>query len=128
MYQLARGLKLLCTIHVLLGIPDIVDSNSIYTMSRSFTSVSVQWTTPQNNFDAIRYYLFQLGECETNDHSSSPCQPVRTQQFQSSSNSDFHTLKDLNPFTTYRLEMAAYNGVGLGPYSNAVVVKTVQQG
>ena len=125
----ARILKLLCINSLSnLGAPDIVDSNSIHTTSRSFTSVSVQWTTPQDNFDAIRNYRFQLGKCETSGNSSSPCQPVRTPQYQLSFNSPFHTFDNLSPFTTYRLEMAAYNGVGYGPYSNAVEVQTVQPG
>ena len=129
MRMLARILKLLCINSLSnLGAPDIVDSNSIHTTSRSFTSVSVQWTTPQDNYDAIRYYRLQLGKCEISGNSSSPCQPVRTQQYQSSSNSLYHTFDNLSPFTTYILEMAAYNGVGLGPYSNAVEVQTVQPG
>ena len=101
----------------------MVDSNSIQVMSRSFTSVTVQWTKPQDNYGEIRYYQFQLGECET-----SPCQPISTYQYQSSANSHYYTLENLSPFATYRLEMAAYSGAGLGPYSNAVIVHTVQPG
>ena len=111
-----------------IGAPEKVNSSSesIQVTSRSFTSVSVQWTQPQDNYDTIQYYQIRLGECETNNHSHSPCQLVIPQPNQSNSTS--HTLSSLSPFTTYTLEIAAYNRVGLGPYSNAVVIQTVQQG
>ena len=113
--------------NVFLGAPDAVDSNSIHMTSRSFTSVSVQWTTPQNNYDAIRYYQFQLGECATSDQTGSECQPVYT-QYRSRSTSLSYTLKRLKPFKTYTLKIVAYNNVGPGPFSNAVAFQTVQQG
>ena len=106
-----------------------MDSDSIRMTSRSFTSVSVQWTTPQDNYDAIRYYQFQLGECATSDQTGSECQPaLHTLPYQSTSNPSNYILRNLRPFSTYTLKTAAYNSVGLGPYSNAVVVQTVQQG
>ena len=127
MNMLARVLQL-C--NVFLGVPEVVNSDSIRVTNRSFTSVSVQWTKPQDNFDPILFYQFQLRECERNiNYAGSPCKLVRTfQQNGSYSMSPYYTLENLSPFTTYTLEIAASNGVGLGPFSNAVVVQTVQQG
>ena len=103
-----------------------MDSNSIRVTSRSFTSVSVQWTAPQDNYDAIRYYRLQLGECATSDQTGSECLPFRT--YQSTSNPSNYILSNLSPFTNYTLKMAAYNDVGHGPFSNDIIVQTVQQG
>ena len=124
-HMLTRVLQL-C--NVFLGVPEVVNSNSIRVTSRSFTSVSVQWTKPQDNYDAILRHRFQLGECGTSNHTGSTCQLVHTQLYWSHWMLPYYTLRNLSPFTTYTLEIAASNGVGLGPFSNAVVVQTVQQG
>ena len=113
--------------NVFLGAPNVVDSDSIHVTSRSFTSVSVQWTTPQDNYDVIRYYQFQLRECTTSDQAGSECQPVYT-RYRSRSPALSYTLKRLNPFKMYTLKVAAHNNVGAGPFSNAVAFQTVHQG
>ena len=109
-----------------IGAPKVVNSSLIQVISRSFTSVSVQWTQPQDNYDTIQNYTLRLVECAARNHSSDLCTLVRSQLTNSTYPS--HTLSSLSPFTTYTLEIAARNGVGLGPYSNVVEIQTVQQG
>ena len=115
-------------IYFLLSFLKVVDSTSIKMIGRSFASVMVQWAEPQDSYDTILHYQFHLQECETNNWTGSPCRPVQTQLYKSNSNSPYFTLGNLSPFTTYTLKMAAHSGGGLGPYSNPVVVQTVQKG
>ena len=109
-----------------LGVPEVVNSETVEVTHRSFTSVSLKWNQPQDNFDTVQNYHFKLGKCETSNPNDNPCQLVRSER--THSRYPVYTLRRLSPFTTYTLEIAAHNRVGPGPYSNVVVIQTVRQG
>ena len=108
-----------CIIY-LLDLPVAVDSSTIEVTSKLITSVAVHWTAVKDDYYPINYYYLRLSTCDDSSSLRS-CQPLNT--FKSADNTTAYTLENLVPFTVYSLELAAENSVGIGPYSDPVMVQ-----
>ena len=82
------------------------------------TTVYLAWEPPPSDTTngIIREYII---------HVSVPTDT--TDNFMEVSNATFHTLSNLHPFYTYEIKVAAVT-IGPGPYSNASIVTTPQDG
>lgn len=109
-----------CHSAYLLDFPEAVDFSTIEVTNKLITSVAVQWTAVKDDHYPINYYYLRLSTCDDSSSLQS-CQPLST--FKSADNTTAYTLENLAPFTVYSLELAAENSVGIGPYSDPVMVQ-----
>ena len=118
-YSILYAILSFCILY-LLDFPVAVDSSTIEVTSKLITSVAVQWTAVKDDYYPIHYYYLRLSTCDDSSSLRS-CQPLNT--FKSADNTTAYTLENLAPFTVYSLELAAENSVGIGPYSDPVMVQ-----
>jgi len=118
-YSILYAILSFCILY-LLDFPVAVDSSTIEVTNKLITSVAVQWTAVKDDYYPIHYYYLRLSTCDDSSSLRS-CQPLNT--FKSADNTTAYTLENLAPFTVYSLELAAENSVGIGPYSDPVMVQ-----
>ena len=95
-------------------VPEAVDSDSIQVISKAITSATVEWTQTKDTHYSILYYHLRLATCPK-------CHTFNT--FKTVDNATAYILDNLIPFSVYSLQVAAENSVGIGPYSEPVMVQ-----
>lgn len=86
-------------------------------MALSSTSLNISWAPPDSNEQngVIRYYIVNMIELQSGDHHNFSVDGTGL------------LISSLHPYFNYECSVAAVT-VGLGPFSNATIVRTFQDG
>ncbi|XP_022080215.1 protein sidekick-2-like isoform X2 [Acanthaster planci] len=93
--------------------------NSVVTSSSSTTSIIVEWQTPPEDTwnGPLRGYILRY---KLYGYTSTPYTPVNITSVRQTS----YTLQGLEIWTRYEIQVAAYNGAGVGIYSQSLAQRT----